>query len=277
MRVLMPGALHTLGVPLAKGRDFTADDRPGAPPVALVNETLAARLWPGRDPLGRGFSVDSGGPKQSYFVVGVVRDLRGSLIRPPQPEVYVSSGQVDSRDLTIVVRSRLATAAVITAIRAAVQTEDPDLPVAGTTTVSGLAGQATAYRRFNTVLLMLFGISAATLVAAGILAVVSYSVARRTRELGVRVALGADPGRVVRLVMREMSWPTAVGIGAGLIVITNLAHLLTRQGLLFDIGERHVPTYGAAIAVVVGIVIVAAWIPARRAARIDPVVALRTE
>jgi hypothetical protein len=276
-RILAPGALHTLGVPIVKGREFTTADRDDGPRVAIVNEALAQKLWPGRDPLGQGLSIDSAGEKQPYRVVGLAGNLRGSLIRAPQPEVYVSATQVVARELSVVVRSVLPTASVVAATRAAIQAEEPDQPVAGVATVNGLAHEATTYRRFNTAILTLFGLFAALLAAAGILAVVSYAVARRTREIGVRIALGAAPRRVVLLVMRDVTPAIAIGLAAGLLAIYNLSFLLARANLLYEVRQFDVPTYAAAVATATAVAGVAAWLPARRAARVDPVVALRNE
>jgi putative ABC transport system permease protein len=143
--------------------------------------------------------------------------------------------------------------------------------------MSGLVWEETAYTRFHAVLLTAFGVFGALLAASGILAVVMYTVARRTREIGIRIAIGAAPRQVVRLLVREMTRPLVAGLGAGLVGVYNVASLLQRQGVLFEVNRFDPAVYAALTAGLSGLAIVAAWLPARRAARIEPLVALRSE
>jgi putative ABC transport system permease protein len=276
MRVLSPGSFHTLGVPILKGRDFLPTDHDGAPLVSIVNESLTRQLWGTRDPVGELLTIDSRGTKRSYQVVGVARDFRPSVRRQPQPEVYLSSTQDVSR-LKVVVRSTLSPATVAARIRDVVASEDPEIPLSGISTAGGLLWESNSYTRFHAALLTIFGVFAALLATSGILAVVMYTVARRTREIGVRIAIGATPRQVVMLLVRETTRPLVVGVAAGLLAIYNLASLLQRQGVLFEVRPFDPGLYASVTVGLSVVAIVAAWLPARRAGRIDPMVALRSE
>ena len=179
-----------------------------------------------------------------YTVVGVVRDFRASIRRDPQPEVYLASTQIASR-LKLVVRSTLPPDTVAARIREAIVSEDPEIPLAGISTVNGLVWEGTAYTRFHAALLTAFGVFAALLASSGILAVVMYTVARRTREMGIRIAIGAAPRQISMLLVREMP-AVAGGLSAGLLAIYNLSRLLQRQGVLFGVSQFDpalVPTF----------------------------------
>jgi putative ABC transport system permease protein len=276
MRVLSPGAFQTLGVAIVKGRDFLPTDREGAPLVTIVNETLAGKLWGSRDPLGQSLSVESRGTKRSYRVVGVARDFRATIRRDPQPEVYLASTQEASR-LKLVVRSKLPPATVAARIREVIVSEDPELPIAGISTVNGLVWEGTAYTRFHAALLTIFGVFAALLASSGILAVVMYTVARRTREIGIRIAIGAAPRQIVLLLVREMTPSLGAGLAAGLLAIYNLSYLLQRQGVLFQVNQFDPGLYSAVTLALSALAVIAVWLPARHAGRVEPMVALKTE
>jgi putative ABC transport system permease protein len=276
MRVLSPGGFETLGIPIVNGRDFQRTDRDGAPLVTMVNETLAQKLWGSRDPVGESLIVESRGTKRSYRVIGVARDFRTTIQRVPQPEVYLPSTQELSR-LKLVVRSTLPPEAVAARVREVILSEDPQLPIAGISTVNGLVWEGTAHTRFHAVLLTSFGAFAALLASSGILAVVMYTVARRTREIGIRVAIGAAPRQVVMLLMREMTPALLVGLATGLLAIYNLAYLLQRQGVLFEVSQSDPTLYWTVTVALSGLALFAVWLPAHRAGRVEPMVALRSE
>jgi len=276
LRILSPGAFQTLGVAIVKGRDFSRGDREGAPLVTIVNETLARKLWGVRDPVGQSLSVESRGTKRSYRVVGVADDFRASIRREPQPEVYLASTQEASR-LKLVVRSKLPPATVAARIREVILAEDPEVPIAGISTVNGLVWEGTAYTRFQAALLTIFGVFAAVLASSGILAVVMYIVARRTREIGIRIAIGAAPRQIVMLLVREMTPSVVAGLAAGLLAIYNLSYLLQRQGVLFQVNQFDPGLYSAVTLALSALALVAVWLPTRRAARVAPMVALRAE
>jgi predicted permease len=275
MRVLSPGSFHTLGVPIVKGRDFSSNDGDGAPLVSIVNEALA-RKWGTWDPVGELLTIDSLGTKRTYQVVGIARDFRPSARRDPQPEVYLSSTQNVTR-LKVVVRSTLSPATVAARIRGVIASEDPEIPLSGISTAGGLLWESNSYARFHAALLTVFGVFAALLATSGILAVVMYAVARRTREIGVRIAIGATPRQVVMLFVRETIRPLVGGLLAGLLLIHNLATLLQRQGVLFEVRPFDPGLYGLVTVALSVVALVAAWLPARRAGRVDPMVALRSE
>jgi ABC-type antimicrobial peptide transport system permease subunit len=153
--------------------------------------------------------------------------------------------------------------------------EDPEAPMTALTTVSQLISTGNAYTRFHAALITVFGIFAALLASSGILGVVAYAVARRRREIGIRIAIGAAPRQAVTLVVREMTLPIVLGLGGGLILVYNLAFLLQRQGVLFEVQQFDPGVYGAVTLALASLVLVAAWLPARSAARIDPRAALR--
>ncbi len=277
LRVLSPGALQVLGVRTVSGRGFTDRDVDGAPPVAIVNRALAERLWPARSPLGRTIRV-SGAQRadpQVFQIVGVASDIRGSIYRQPAPEVYLSWTQRASVRMDLVVRSRLTPTAAAAGIRSAVRRAEPEAATTALATMDDLIGLATQYYRFSTALLTLFGLAALTLAATGMFAVVLHAVARRTREVGLRIALGARLGHLAGSFIRDLAPAVFAGIGAGLMG-TYLCAGLARP-LVFGLRQ---PDLGAAAAAATALCLVAAlgiWWPLRRASRIDPVIALRDE
>jgi putative ABC transport system permease protein len=209
-------------------------------------------------------------------VAGVARDFRASLRRVPQPEAYLAAAQEPSR-LKVVVRSALPPDVVAARIRAVVSSEDPDVPITAVSTVTGLVRSGAAYTRFHAVLLAAFGVVGALLASTGILAVVAYTVAHRTREIGVRIAVGATPHHVVTLLVREMTVPVVGGLAAGLLGVYNLSWLLQRRGVLFEVNPFEPGLYTVVTLALSVLAIAAAWLPARRAARVQPMVALRSE
>jgi putative ABC transport system permease protein len=273
-RTITSGALGTLRAAIVKGRDFAAHDSEGGTLVTIVNETLAARLWPGRDPVGQALRVTSRTAKGEYQVVGVVRDIRGTLALSTGPEFYLPASQRPLRSMTLVVRSPLDARTLGGAIGDAVASVDPEQPVTTVTSMGMLMWQGTAYNRFRAVLLTLFALFAVALAVTGILGVVSHAVTDRTRELGVRLAIGATPSQLVSLVMRDLAWPVAAGVVGGFAVTYNLSSVL--RGFLGIQGFDAVTWAAAALGLVL-LAAVAAWLPARRAGRVDPMLALRAE
>ena len=275
-RMVAPGTFAALRVPVLKGREFEAGDRSGGPLVAVVNAALAARLWRDADPVGKvvrapAFTVLG---FESYRVAGVVGNLRGSLRREPGPELYVSALQRPPRTMHLMIRSRLGLAGVDSIVREAIGTIDPEQPAAGAVPMGTLFRQATEFNRFSALWLTSFASFALVLAVGGILATVMRAVVTRTRELGIRAAIGATPAQQVRLVMRDLLLPVAIGSGLGLAGTYNLSAATTRY-MAIDRIETTVSLM--AVVVVVFVVGLSAWIPARRAARIDPVRALQAE
>ena len=263
-----------LGIPLRRGRVFAPADRADAPPVAIVNETLARQEFAGENPVGKRFQT---GDEDSPFItiVGVVGDVRQRGVGEDAPPVlYTVNEQIELGSLTVFVRARGNPDALVSSVRREVQALDPDVPLARLATMDALLADSMARPRFLTVLLTIFAGVALVLALIGIYGVVAYSVAQRTQEFGIRMALGADAGRVLGDVVRQAATVTGIGIGIGLVSALLLSRLIAT--LLFQTGTADPVTYGVIIALLLGVTIVASWVPARRATRVSPLAALRS-
>ncbi|MGB8128710.1 MAG: ABC transporter permease [Candidatus Angelobacter sp.] len=272
------GYFRSLGIPLLSGRLFDDRDTMDAPHVALISQSLAREKWPNENPIGR--TIEFGnmdGDLRLLTVIGVVGDVReASLEKPPRPTVYVNYRQRPQATyrFSAVVRTAGDPASVITSARKIVNDLDPDIPPS-TSSFTTIFAASTSGRRFN---LLLFGIFAGTallLAIAGIYGVLAYSVARRTREMGVRMALGATGGNVMRLILGQAAVTTSIGIFLGLVCSFILTRFL--QSMLFEVGAADPLTFGAVALLLIGVAILAAYLPARRATKVDPIVALRYE
>lgn len=276
-RVATPGYFETIGLPLLSGRAFSPDDT-GEQSVAVVNQTLAEGLWPGEDPVGRTMLVGRpGSPRGQYEVVGLVADLRGAgLNRPPRPHIYRPYPSSAMQEMVLVVRAAAGPPAdLIESVRAAVSSVDADQPLSSIFTGDALLAGSVALPRFNFLLLGFFSVTAVVLSAVGIFGVMSHVVRARTRELGVRMALGADGPRVMTLTMGVGLRQTALGIGIGIMLA--LAGVGVIEGLLFGVGARD-PAVFAAGAMLLGLVALLSTAgPSWRAARLNPVRALGTD
>ncbi|HEX8838531.1 MAG TPA: ABC transporter permease [Candidatus Acidoferrum sp.] len=269
---------RALGVPLLRGRSFLPTDRADAPPVCIINQTLAQRYWPGEDPVGK--RIKTGGlerPKNPWLeVVGVVGDMKfNSLETPADPTLYQPYQQAPWSAMYLVFRGMQDPRNLVAPVRAAVWSLDKDLPVARVRTMDQLLSESVAQPRFRTWLIGLFGCAALLLAAVGVYGVVSYSVTERTREFGVRVALGARPGDVLRLVIGQGLRLAGVGVALGLVGAFLLTRLLAK--LLFAVKPYDPLTFSGAAALLSVVVMTACYLPARRATRVDPQVALRYE
>jgi predicted permease len=264
----------TLGARLVEGRFLDERDGRGAPPVVLVNETMARAFWPETSALGR--RVRPGGPNSPWLtIVGVVADIKNA--GPDQPagtELFFPWRQTNPiRAVQVTVRTAGAPLSMATAVRGAISRLDPSLPVTGVRTMNEVVAQSQSRPRFLSVLLTFFSSVALALAAIGVYGVISYSVARRTAEIGIRMAIGADRARIVRMVLRQGAVLGVVGVLIGV----GSAAWLTRfmASILFAIEPLDAPTFAATVAVLFGLTLLASWVPARRAARVDPNVALR--
>jgi putative ABC transport system permease protein len=272
-----PQYFRVMGIPLMRGRLFSVDDTAATMPVALISETLARRSFPHQDPLGR--HLVFGFPPYgnvSREIVGVVADIHDvSLSKKPGPMMYVPFAQAPFWGAEVVVRSRLGVADVAAGIRNETHAIDPGLPVTEVETLPEALHASVAEPRFRTLLLGLFGAIALLLATVGIYGVISFSVSRRTREIGVRMALGATPASVRRLVVGESAKLALFGLAAGIPA----ALLLTRflSALLFAVTPADPLTFAAVALLLTLVALAAAYIPARRAMRVDPTVALRCE
>ena len=264
----------TMGIPLKSGRLFTAQDREGAPQVAIVNERLARQQFPGENPLGK--RVQFGPPESPYFeIVGIVGDVRhGGLGEDAPAQIYLAYAQTAFGGLTAVVRGSDA-GQLASALRREVRAVDADQPVARLRTMEEVISEGIARPRFITLLLGAFAGVALLLAVVGIYGVVAYSVAQRTQEFGIRMALGADARRVLREVVGQAARVTAVGVAIGVAAALVLSRTLST--LLFEVGATDPVTYASIALVLLAATVVASWIPARRATRVTPLSALRPE
>jgi len=272
--VVGPNYFTTMQTPLLRGRDFTEADRQGAPGVVVVNATLASMLW-NEDPLGKRISVS--GPKGPFLeVVGVARDGKyRSLGESPQPYVYQPVLQSYDPKMTLVIRTTGEPLSVTAAVREQIRMVDPNLPVSDITTLRDQLNFSLFPSRVAALTLGGFGVLALFLAAIGIYGVVSYAVAQRTHEIGIRIALGAKELSVLRLVIREGLFVVAVGLVVGL----SLALVATRliEGFLYGVAATDAITF-LTVPIVLGVVaVLASYLPARRATKVDPLVALRYE
>ena len=276
-RVSGPGYLATMGISLVRGRDFDARDAAGAPGVAIINETMARTLWPGQDPLGKRIRVRDGGPDPRE-IVGVVRDVRQrDWAAEALPEMYLAYLQNPSTGATVVVRAPGGRdlAAVAAEVQRQIWAVDATLPASRVELMDRVVAQAIGQPRFHLLLLNLFAAVALLLAAVGVYGVIAYAVSRRTRELGIRLALGASARHVMRMVVAEGMALTAAGVAIG--VAAALATTRLMKTLLYGIGATDPLTFALVPLLLAGVGLVACWIPARRATRIDPMVALRQE
>jgi predicted permease len=273
--VVGPRYFETMGTRLVRGRDFTEADREGAPPVAVVNETLASLLWPGEDPLGKRLSFE--GPEGPFLeVVGVARDGKyRSLGDRPRPYLYRPLFQSYQPRMTLVVRTSGEPTALAGAVRAQLHALDPNLPVAEARTLEEQFDLSLLPARVAAYTLGGFGLLALALAAIGVYGVVSYSVAQRTREIGVRVALGAGARDVLRLVLGEGLSVVGLGLALGLALAFAAARLFA--GFLYGVGAADPLTFVFVPALLGAIALAAGYLPARRATKVDPMVALRHE
>jgi predicted permease len=271
-----PRYFETMGIPLVGGREFTDRDGKGAPRVAVINETMAKYFFNGSSPIGRRFGFGRGSATD-IEIVGVAKDVRSLELRDRAPRfIYIPYAQDDSvTQLTYYVRAAQGSSSTGTAVRQAVQRIDANLPIFNMKSMQVQVDESLFVERMVAMLSVAFGALAALLAAIGLYGVMSYAVTRRTREIGIRMALGAERGRVLWLVLREVAIMAAVGIAAGL----GGALWLTRQiqAQLFGLAPSDPATLAGAGLLLALIAIAAGYLPARRAATIDPIVSLRTE
>jgi putative ABC transport system permease protein len=270
-----PDFLRVFGIPLVAGRTFTeADAASPTPSVALVSESVARKYWPGGSPIGQRIVVADG--RAAREIIGIVGDINTEgLDQRSHAEIYVLFPQRVWPFMSAVLRTSVDPLSVGASLRQQVAAVDPDLPIEKLTTMDAYVARSVADRRFTSMVLGSFALLAVTLSALGIYGVMACTVAQRTREIGIRVALGARPQSVLRLIVAEGMRTALAGIGIGLAGALALSRVLST--LVFGVGVRDALTFSAVSALLGGVALLACYVPARRAMRIDPTVALRTE
>ena len=270
VRFISPGYFKTLRIPLRAGRDFAPSDRSRL--TAMISQSLARKLWPNADPIGRKL-IDVG---RVLEVVGVVGDARStSLDRNPVDMLYIPLWQRPQISSSILVRTTMDPKSIAAALRAAVWSADGDVPVPEERTLEQIMSASVARRRFQMMLVMLFAIAALALAAFGTYGVVSYAVARRRAEIGIRMALGAGQARVLRLVLRQGMTPVFAGLAVGALAAVAIGSYVS--SLLFEVSPHDPMAFSIAAAVLIAVSAMACWIPARRAAGVNPLDAIRYE
>jgi putative ABC transport system permease protein len=273
-----PDYFTALGVRLVRGRTFTAADRDSTPGVAVISEATARRIWRGSNPVGR--RLRYGGPDgEEVTIVGVVGDVRFRDLTTPlltsEPDIYFPIAQISPRNLHIALRSSLAPEQLATAMRREIAAIDPTIPLFGLQPLAEMLHQQTATGRFGSVVLTAFGLSALVLAAVGLYGVLAFIVSLRRREIGIRLALGATSGRVLEGVIGQGTSLAATGLAIGVLIAFFSTRVIESQ--LFGIGARDPLVFAGAGLSLLLVAVAASWIPARRAAHVDPQIALRAE
>jgi len=274
--------LRTIGVPLLRGRYFDERDGPNGPGVVVINQTMARTYWPGEEALGARIRFGDGGPAQpAYTIIGIVGDVKQmGLDAPPRPEMYFpvtqqAPGGSFFWPRTFVVRTAGDPYGLVADIRRAIAEVDPDQPVANIRTLNEVLDSEVSGRKIQTTILTAFAISALLLASVGLYGVLSYAVAQRTVEIGIRMALGAQRGELIRgIVTQALRW-TAIGAACGLAGAFALTRIFS--ALLFDVRPSDPATYAGATLMLVAVATLASLVPAWRAATVDPMIALRHE
>jgi predicted permease len=278
-RSVSPNYFRAMSVPMVQGRAFTEQDKDGAPRVLIVNQELAHRVFPGENPVGKRIGFGSPDPNEQpiwWEIVGVAANVRSlELKEEPTSELYFSSLQNPFAGMSLVIRSSVEPSGLSAAVRQIVAEVDKSVPVSNVQTMDHIVSESITQPRFNLFLLALFGTVAMLLSAAGIYGVTAYTVTQRTHELGIRLALGAQVGDVLKMILGQGMAVIGVGLVLGLVSAFALMRLL--RSLLFGVGENDPLTFAAITLVLLFVALLACYIPARRATKVDPLVALRYE
>ncbi|MCA1577503.1 MAG: ABC transporter permease [Acidobacteria bacterium] len=274
------GYFRTMGIPLIKGREFDNRDQYGSPPVAIITEEFARQHFPGEDPVGRrinpGISTIEGDQTTMREIVGVVGNVRNrGLNTPPMPAYYLPQTQVPFSQMVVVVKTTGDPHSLISGVTKEVAAMDPDLPLFGVKTMEEYLSASVASPRFNTTLLSIFAAVALVLTIVGLYGVMSYSVAQRTNEIGIRLALGAQPRDVLLMIVKQGSLLIVLGLGIGLLGAYAATRLIS--SLLFGVTAKDPITFVVAAVVLALVALLACYIPAWRATKVDPLRALRYE
>lgn len=276
-RSITPGYFHTLGMTLLQGQQFSERDTAESPAVVIINETMARRFWPGENPLGKRIRPINPGQDEPWAeIVGIMRDVRHwGLDREAQAEAYYPHTQQPVRRMTLVVRTGSEPSQMVAAVRRQVGTLDQDLPVSKIRTMEQLLEASFSGRRFNMLLMGVFAVAALLLACIGLYGLMAYSVTQRTHEIGIRVALGAQPLDIFKLITRQGMTLVLIGIVTGLSVAFALTRLIS--GLLYGVSATDPWVFIGVALLLILVALLACLIPARRATKVDPLVALRYE
>ena len=280
MRVASPGYFEAMGIPLLRGRGFTPDDREGSTQVVVLSRSAVRRFFPGEEPLGKsirmGWRRGEGKPPAGGEVVGVVGDVKElGLAEEYPPEIYLPYAQLPVESMDVLLRTAVSPMTLATGAARVVHGLDPELPVARLRTLDEIVARSVSQPRFYMLLLGAFAATALFLAALGIFGVMSYAVVQRSREISIRVALGADPAHILGTVLGQALRLAVLGVGAGLAGAVALSR--TIASLLFELSPTDPATLGAVAVLLASVALLASYLPARRATRVDPLVALRSE
>jgi putative ABC transport system permease protein len=280
--IITPGYFRAMGTGLVEGREFSSNDAVGTPLVAIINETVARRYWPHSDPVGSHLTVlseiyrrQNPNMAQTLEVVGVVKDVRGYQLWAPVPDIYVPYQQHPVPSIFLAVRTAVPPMSAVSAVQGAVLAVDKEQPVHDIRTMDEIVSEVYGSIRFPMTLVWIFAALALLLSAVGIFGVMSYTVSRRTQEMAIRLALGADRRDVLRLVLLEGLAVTLIGVGVGLAAALGLSRIMA--GYVYGIKSSDPLTFAAASALLVIVALAASYIPARRAMKVDLMMVLRYE
>jgi putative ABC transport system permease protein len=270
----MPNYFETIGIPLLKGRLFGNEDQPNTPPVVVINQTMARRFWPNQDPLGKQIKFAQDG--STAVVVGVVGDAKHYWLEEEQkPQMYDAYSQDPGLFATVVIRTAVEPLGLTEPVRQAIWKVDADQPMWKIRTVEFLVNRSTADRRFLLALMGIFSSLALVLTIIGLYGVINYLVNQRTQEIGIRMALGAQMRDILRMVLKQGMTLVLTGVALGLAAAWLLTRLMSR--LLYQVSATDPLTFAAIALLLTTVALLACYLPARRATKVDPLIALRYE
>ncbi|MGH9939628.1 MAG: FtsX-like permease family protein, partial [Blastocatellia bacterium] len=276
-RVVTPGYFGAIGMPLKRGRDFNAQDNERASEVVIVDEAFARLRFPNQEPIGRRImlKVAPDKPDKPLEIVGVVGDVKNKLDEIAEPYIYMAYAQFSFSGMGIVIRTAAEPTAITPAVRGEVMALDPTLPISGLKTMEQIVYERSTPKRIMTAMMGVFAVFALLMAGAGLYAVMAYAVSRRTHEIGVRLALGARPRDILRMITGQGLKLTLAGLAFGLVGAFALTRLM--KGLLFGVSPADPFTFALIATLLAAVALLACYLPARRAARVDPLIALRHE